>query len=163
MHSDTHDTPEAAAMEGFPDAHCRVVATLVSGDDAYVLLDTGEPGYPHLYGGCVARENGGWRDGTSSNGPGWTRTGSPDDDLGTLVIWDEAPEGADHVRVSFRGETRVVPVTNGVYLAAWWRLPCPEGEFPRVEAFRVRGRWEPAESWELRFTREMLKRRPDSM
>lgn len=143
MHTDLFETPEAAALNGFPDAHCRVAATLVSGDDAYVLLDTGEPGYPYLYGSCVARENGGWREGTSSNGPGWTHTGSHDDELGTLVDWDFAPDGADQVLVSFRGETRIEPVTNGVYLAAWWRVPCPDLTSPRLEAFRIRGRWVP--------------------
>ncbi|HEY0024016.1 MAG TPA: hypothetical protein VGB24_13940 [Longimicrobium sp.] len=144
MHADTFDTPEAAALDGFPDAHRRVAAALVSGDDAYVLLDTGKPGYPYLYGSCVAREDGGWREGTSSNGPGWTHTGSQDDELGTLVDWDAAPEGADQVRVSFGGETRIVPVTNGVYLVAWWRVRCPELTYPRVEAFHIQGRWIPA-------------------
>jgi hypothetical protein len=144
MQSDLFETPEAAALDGFPDARCRVAATLVSGDDAYVLLATGEPGYPYLYGSCVARENGGWRERTSSNGPGWTCSGGQNDNLGTLVTWDVAPEGADQVRVSFGGETHIVPVTNGVYLTAWWRVPCPEGAYPRVEAFHIQGRWIPA-------------------
>lgn len=144
MQSDLFETPEAAALDGFPGAHCRVVAARISGDDAYVLLDAGEPGYPYLYGSCVAREDGGWREGTSSNGPGWTST-EEDGELGTLVDWDVAPEGADQVRVSFRGETRIEPVANGVYLAAWWRVPS-DLAFPRVEAFRIRGRWVPAAS-----------------
>jgi hypothetical protein len=144
MHSPAFDTPEAAALDGFPDAHCRVVATLVSGDDAYVLVDTGEPGYPYLYGAALVRRNGGWTETGSSNGPGWTSSGG-DDDLGTLADWDVAPEGADQVRVSFRGETRIEAVTNGVYLAAWWRVPS-DVAWPRVEAFRIQGRWAPAVS-----------------
>jgi hypothetical protein len=38
-----HDSAESAAMEGFPKAHCRVVASRTFGDDAYVLLDTARP------------------------------------------------------------------------------------------------------------------------
>jgi hypothetical protein len=141
MHADAFETPEAAALDGFPDAHCRAVATRVSGDDAYVLLDTGEPGYPYLYGAVLVRENGAWREVASSNGPGWTST-CEDDELGTRVDWDVAPEGVDQVLVSFRGETRVEPVTNGVYIATWWRVPSTLAA-PRVEAFRIQGRWVP--------------------
>ena len=30
--------------------HCRIVATRVDGDQAYVLLDTGTDTHPYLYG-----------------------------------------------------------------------------------------------------------------
>lgn len=138
----TFPTPEEAAMDGFPGTACRVVASAREGDDAYVLLDTGPEGHPYLYGGCVTREDGGWAEGTSGNGPGWSLTDA-EHDLGTLTVWGEAPEGAVRVRVGFRGEAREAPVANGVYLVAWWRVPYPD-EFPRVEAFRVDGRWVPA-------------------
>jgi len=36
-------TPEAAAMQGFPAGHCRVVAVSVDGDDGFVVRDTGQP------------------------------------------------------------------------------------------------------------------------
>jgi hypothetical protein len=76
----------------------------------------------------------------SSNGPGWSQTG-PDDRLGTLVVWGEAPPDADMVRVVFKGTPIEEPVNNGVYLAVWWRIQYPEESGPYVEAFRVRGRW----------------------
>lgn len=34
----TFDSPQDAAMVGFPARYCRVVASCVEGDDAYVLL-----------------------------------------------------------------------------------------------------------------------------
>jgi hypothetical protein len=143
MPSATFDTPEFAALDGFPGVPCRVVASAREGDDAYVVLDTGAPGRPYLYGICVAREHGGWVEGTSGNGPGWTLTDG-ERGLGTATAWGEAPEGAVRVRATFGGEVREVPVANGVYLVAWWRVPFREDGGPRVEAFRVGGRWVPA-------------------
>jgi hypothetical protein len=49
-----HDSPESAAMEGFPTAHCRVIASRTFEDDAHVLLDTGSPGQPYLYGSTAS-------------------------------------------------------------------------------------------------------------
>jgi hypothetical protein len=37
----TFESPEDAAMFGFPAKYCRVVASRVEGDDAYVLLVAG--------------------------------------------------------------------------------------------------------------------------
>lgn len=144
MISDTFDTPEAAALVGFTDAHVRVAAVVAQGDDAYVLLDTGEAVHPYLYGSCVARQDGGWVELASGNGDGWTLT--TERELGTLAVWGEAPASADQARVVFGGEAREIPVTGGVYLTAWWRVPCPEHDFPRAEAFRVGREWvaEPA-------------------
>ena len=139
-----HPTPREAALSGFPPEHCRVAAAAEQGDDAYVLLDTGPAGHPYLYGVSVTRVEGGWRDGTSGNGPGWTLAES-EGELGTATAWGEAPYGADRVRVAFRGDAREVPVENGVYLAAWWRVP-GTGDLPSVLAFRVRGTWVPEPS-----------------
>jgi hypothetical protein len=135
-------TPEEAFMDGFPGTVCRVVASAKEGDDAYVVLDTGPDGHPYLYAGCVHRQEGGWAEGTSGNGDGWTLT-DPEHNLGTLTVWGEIPKGATRVRVSFHSETREAPVANGVYLVAWWRVPCPD-DHPRVDAFLVDGRWVPA-------------------
>lgn len=135
-------TPEAAAMDGFPPAHCRVVASATQGDDGIVVLDTGAPGRPYLYAVAVWREAGRWSEGSSSNGLGWTLT-DPDNDLGTLAAWDYAPAGADRVRVAFRDEVRELPVADGTYLTAWWRVACPEDDWPRAVEFRVAGVWIP--------------------
>ena len=127
-------------MSGFPAKYCRVVASRVEGDDAYVLLDTGPEGHPYLYGVNCSRGDGSWHDDGSGNTPCWAQSG-PDILLGTLVIWGEAPVDAEMVRFSFEGTTTEEPVSNGVYLAAWWRTPSPEGSWPRVEAFRIRDVW----------------------
>lgn len=135
-------TPEAAAMQGFPAAYCRVLAVDVDGDDGFVMLDTGPAEYRYLYGGTVKRMAGGWCGGADSNGGGvgWTLT-DWDHHIGVVHLCDEAPPGADVVRVSWRGEEREVPVRNGVYLVTWWREPNSEGDMPRVTEFRVGSRW----------------------
>jgi hypothetical protein len=144
MQSSTFTTPEAAALAGFPAAHARVVASARAEDDAYVLLDTGPEGHPYLYGTCLRREHGGWREVASGNGPGWTLT-DPDAGLGTAVVWGQAPEAADRVRAVLHGRVREADVADGVYLVAWWRVAFPGPGHPRVEAFRVHGRWNPAD------------------
>lgn len=132
-------SPEAAAASGFPAEHCRVAVSAAEGDDAFVVLDADASGGGYLYGVDVHRHDDGWEAGSSANGPGWTLT-DPERELGTLVIWGDAPDGADAVRVEWSGETREAAVEGGVYLLAWWRVPSPE-TFPREVAFRVRGEW----------------------
>jgi hypothetical protein len=127
-------------MSSFPARYCRVAASPVDGDDAYVLLDTGSDGRPYLYGVNCSKRDGRWEEGSSSNGPGWSQVGR-DDLLGTLVVWDQAPPGAEIVRVRFEGQAIEEPVQNGVYLAVWWRTRCPEESWPRVDAFRVGDTW----------------------
>jgi hypothetical protein len=140
-----HPTPEAAAMGGFPAAHCRVLAIAVHGDYAFAVLDTGPAEYRYLYTGTVERDDGGWHACFDGNGGGcgWTIT-DMESGLGVVACRDEAPAGADAVRVAWRSEEREVPVQNGVYLVTWWDEPCPDGPFPEVVAFRVGGRWMPA-------------------
>lgn len=130
-------------MDGFPAQACRVAASQADGDDAYVLVDTGSPGHPQLYGVCVVREEGGWVAASSGNGGGWTRTDAARQ-LGTATAWGPAPRGTDRVRAAFDGGTREGPVAGGVYLVAWWRVPSPAGALPRAEAFRIHGKWVPA-------------------
>jgi hypothetical protein len=116
-----HDSPESAAMVGFPKGHCRVVASRTFEDDAHVLLDTGSPGQPYLYGSICYRRDGWWFEAGSSNGPGWGQT-SHDPDLGTLSFWGDAPERIDTV-------SRV----RGHYLggaSSRWRLPSNEVPTP---------------------------------
>jgi hypothetical protein len=137
-----HETPKAAAMVGFPPKYCRVVASEVNGDHAYVLLDTGSPGRPYLYGVNCVRLGGEWHDSSSGNGPGWSLT---DDrtELGVWCVWDDVDPEADLVRVEFKGRVTEYPVTNGIYFALWWNQPVTIG--PTVTAIRVHGEW--IESW----------------
>lgn len=134
------DTPEHAMMFGFPERYCRVVASAVDGDDAYVLLDTGSDGRSYFYGGWCRRRNGRWLEGASSNGGGWTTRGS---DSGMLAFWEEAPASVDAVRVQCLGEVQEVKVQGGAYLAVWWNVPDSESAWPRVDAFRRDGKWIP--------------------
>jgi hypothetical protein len=141
MNENGHDSPEHAAMTGFPEEHCRVISSRSLADDAYVLLDTGSPGQPYLYGVNCHRTDGQWFEGCSGNGPGWAQTGN-DPDLGTLSLWGDAPQGVDCVRVVFDGVTIDEPVHHGAYLFVWWRVPCPK-RWPHVVATRAKGIWTP--------------------
>jgi hypothetical protein len=134
------DSPEDAVLAGFPPGAVRIVAVRAQGDDAYVLLDTRPGGPSYLYGVTCMREADGWVEGSSSNGGGWRHT-DPDTDLGMLVVWDEAPAGADRVRVAFGEDVHEEPIEHGVYLSAWWRIPCPEDAWPDAVGFRVGGQW----------------------
>jgi len=136
-----HDSPEQAAMAGFPAAHCRVVASEISGNDAYVLLDTGPPGGTYLYGGACHRENGRWFQGGSSNAPGWSPTGD-DPDVGALSFWGDAPAGVETVRVYLDGAVVEAPVRNGIYFLVKWRVPVPI-EWPNIVAICEHGQWKP--------------------
>jgi hypothetical protein len=143
MSASGYDTPEEAAMFGFPRAHVRVVALVQDSDHAFVVLDTGSPGAPYLYGGTVHRIAGRWQGGSDHNGGGvgWTVTESGQE-LGVVTIWDEAPAGAEAARVRWRSVERDVPVNAGGFLAAWWREPYPDDdEWPTLVAFRVSGQW----------------------
>ena len=139
-------SPEAAALAGFPEKAARLIASCADGDDAYVLLETGSDTQSYLYGVNCSRVNGRWQEGASGNGGGWSQAGS-DPALGTVAAWNEAPPEADAVRLEFAGVVQDVPVTHGVYLAVWWRVPCPEVWGPRLEAYRIKGAWIPAERY----------------
>ena len=114
------------------------MASRQSADAAYVLLDTNPKGCRYLYGINCERVNGRWTEGSSGNGSGWARL---EEDLGTLTLWDEVASDADRARASFAGELFEAAVQAGVYLFAWWNVPCPDDKWPRLEALRVRGEW----------------------
>lgn len=137
---DHYDTPQDAAMVGFPPQHCRVVGVRIDGDEAYVLLDAGSRNQRYLYGVNCARERAGWREGSSGNGGGWSLTDAAGD-LGTWSLWDEAPAGADAVRVEYDDVASEHPVHEGIYLVVWFRRPLDPA--PRVTGFRIAGRWQP--------------------
>jgi hypothetical protein len=139
MRDESFDSPESAAMVGFPPKHCRVIASRVRGDDAYILLETGSSEPPYFYGANCRRENGRWFERGSANGPGWEQTGH-DPDVGTLSFWGDAPPDADMVRVEFDGRMVEEPVIDRAYLVVWWRVPAPQ-DWPRARSFRVAGRW----------------------
>ena len=140
-------TPEAAAMSGFPAEHCRVLASATQGDTAFVVLDTGPAEYRYLYAGTAERVEDGWTDGTGSNGPssGWTLT-DRERGLGVAYVYDEAPTGADRVRAALGADVQETAVINGIYLVTWWRVRSDHVRTPETVAFRVAGKWVPAES-----------------
>lgn len=131
-------------MVGFPKAYCRVVGSRTFEDHAYVLLDTGSPGQPYLYGSTCIRRDGRWFEGGSSNAPGWEQT-SHEPDLGTLSFWDNVPAAVDRVRVWFDGMVVEEPVTDGAYFLVWWRVPLPS-EWPSIVAVHENGAWRPESS-----------------
>jgi hypothetical protein len=140
MPDDGFESPESAAMVGFPAKYRRVVASRVNRDDAYVLLNTGSSEQLYLYGVNCRRENGQrWFEGGSGNGPGWEQT-SHDPDVGTLSFWDDAPVDAEMVRVEFDGRIVEEPVIDRAFLVVWWRVPAPQ-DWPRARAFRIAGHW----------------------
>ena len=126
-------------MFGFPPQYCRVIASRIQGDEAYVLLNTRLTEQAYLYGVNCQRENGTWFERGSSNASGWYQT-DHDPDLGTLSLWDDAPRDADRVRIEFDGHTLEEPVVDRAYLVVWWRVPQPR-EWPVARAFRIDGRW----------------------
>jgi hypothetical protein len=133
-----YQSPEDAAMVGFPKKYRRVVATRTEGDDAYVLLDTGPVGRPYLYGVNCFRKDEQWHEGNSGNGGGWSLT-DEEAGLGTWSLWNEAPPGADMVRVEFASQVSEHHISGGVYLVVWWRQPVDVQ--PRVAAIRAKGQW----------------------
>jgi len=134
MNTNGYDTPEDAAMEGFPPQYCRVIASRVRGDLAYVLLDTHPEGWRYLYGSHCYRQNGKWGEISSSNGGGWHQAGD-DPDVGTFALWGEAPPGAIAARVRFAEEITEEPLTDGVYLVVRWAVPS-DVEWPGLIGFR---------------------------
>jgi hypothetical protein len=131
---------EEAVQSSFDARFCRVIATRSQGDDAVALFDTGPQGNPYLYEVRYSRRKGRWSEGSSGNGSGWSVT-DREAELGVMTVWDEAPPGADRVRLQFAGELREEPVSGGAFLAVWWGVPFREGYWPRVVAFRVDGAW----------------------
>lgn len=134
-------------MTGFPGAHCRVAASAIDEDDAYVVLDTGPAGYRYLYGLSAVREADGWRDGTGGNGPaaGWVLADAARE-LGTAYVYGEAPAGATRVRATLGGDVREAAVAGGIYLVTWWRVP-GDAPPPALAAFEIGGAWMPAGPW----------------
>jgi hypothetical protein len=131
---DQHQTPEEAAMVGFPPQYVRVVATRIDGDDAYVLLDTGPRNQPYLYGVNCKRGPTGWREMSSGNGGSWSLS-DEEHSLGTWALWDDAPRGAGRIEVEFEGETTEHPVADGFYLVVFFRRPAEPG--PKITGFRI--------------------------
>jgi hypothetical protein len=136
--SEGHDSPEGAAMEGFPARYCHIVAIRVNGDDAYALLDTGPVDQPYLYGVNCKRRNSRWFWTAGVNGPSWGLTDETRN-VGALSFWDAAPAAADRVRVEFKGQIVEEPVVESAYLVVFWNQP--QTFSPGKVAFRIDGQW----------------------
>jgi hypothetical protein len=117
-------TPEAAARSEIPERYSRVLGSAISPDDrrAFVLLGTNEP--PQLYPYLVHcwHDDGGWEEGSSSNGNMTCANGKVDsgDSLFDRAVWDEAPSNADFVTVRVGTDEKELPVVDGYYLFVKW-------------------------------------------
>lgn len=136
-----YDTPEDAAMEGFPPKYCRVLASAIEGDDALVVLETGSDDYPYSYTVWCHRSDGRWHERSSSSGEGIQWTGASEDSPGTGALCGGAVPGADAVVVQWNGIQKEVPVRNGAYVALWQDVLAPENV--GVVSFKVNGVWDP--------------------
>ena len=150
-----YETAELAAIGDIPARYCSVIASEASGDDAYVLLNTGSTESPYPYGVHCVRENGLWYEADGSNGSSWALT-DEESDRGILAYWDEAPAGADAASVRFDGKDYEVPVTQGHFLLVLWDTP--GGTWPQLRGFRVDGKWDTRSDGELRRERRMSER-----
>ena len=135
--SHTFDSLAEAVRASFPPSSCRVVAVREHGDAAVALFDTSPTADPYLYEVHYHRDKGGWSESTSGNGPGWHFLG-PQSDVGAVTLWDKAPPDADRVRAEFGGKVFEESTDAGVYMFAWWGVPCSAAQ---VIGFRTHGEW----------------------
>ena len=129
-----------AVRDSFPPGMYRVIAMVERLDVGYALFDTNPTGQPYFYGVEYRRTDTGWTEGQSGNGPGWFG-GAPDTRVGGMTAWDDAPPGADRVRVKFQGQTYEEPVVDGAYFLVWWDVPVSE-DWPVLSAVRINGQWQ---------------------
>jgi hypothetical protein len=146
-------TPELAARGDIPQRFCSVIASEVSGDNAYVLLNTGTDDSPYPYGVHCVREGGRWYEGSGGNGSAWVLT-DEETDRGFLAYWDEAPPRSDAVSVRFEGRDYEVPVVHGHFLLVVW--DASSSDWPQLRGFRVDGTWDTRSDRELRRERRTL-------
>lgn len=103
----------ALAGEGI-NADTVVLASATSGSHAGIILTAPHWGMPDLVH-CY-RDDDGWHEGSSTSGlTFWELYEEPD--LGVLIRWGRARPGEIALRITFRGITSDVPITNGHY--AW--------------------------------------------
>lgn len=136
-----YDTPEEAALSGYPPQHVRLLACRESGDHAVALIDARPDGPPYPYVEQLHRTDGRWRASSSGNGEGGWCSTSDDGELGYAWAIGEAPDGVDRVRVIFGEQIQEEPVAHGFWLSAWWSQPF-DGTFPYLVAYRRNGTWE---------------------
>ena len=84
---------------------------------------------------CYRRPDGWSAGGSGSGGILWKLT-DEDRDLGVLVSWGEADEGAVELDVTFHGVTQAVAITNGFYV--WMVEGVAEAEISDPAEFRFR-------------------------
>lgn len=158
MGAEGFSTPQRAAIGDIPEVHCRVVASAVSGDAAYVLLDTGTEANPYPYGVHCYRENRLWYEAGGGNSGGWALL-DKERGTGTLAFWEEAAEGADAVRIRYKARTHELPVQEGYFLFVRWHVPSDHvQDIVQALAFRINGTWQPRPFQELRRERRDNKK-----
>jgi hypothetical protein len=117
MWPDAAPTPEDAARGEIPERYARALGVVHSpdGNHAVVLLGTNESPFLYPYQVVCGRGEGGWYEGMSGNGPGWSTTSSEGEpNIGVATLWDEAPPGATAAVVSFEGHEHECPSVRAI-------------------------------------------------
>jgi hypothetical protein len=118
---------EAAARGDIPERYAATlgVAMAPAGDLAVVLLGTNDPSDPYPCQVLCSLASDGWEQESSSNGSGWTATGTNAAGLtvGVQTAWGRASPGESEVELLVAGVRHRAPVRHGYYLAVEWDVP----------------------------------------
>lgn len=126
-----HATPEDAARGDIPARFVTVVAVVERGDRVLVAqLTNDRPPHEPDTVQCTREPDGTWAADSSANSTGGLLpTG---DGVGTIVAWDEAPEGVMAARFACQGRQLTVPVERGCAVAVFDDVALSDGEVPLV-------------------------------
>ena len=110
-----------AARGDIPAKFVRIVGVVVRGDQAMVAQLTNEAPTYEIETVHCHRDQDGWEAGSSGNGNlQFLPTGAG---VGSIVIWDLAPEWAVAAQFSYGEDERTVAVENGIALATFDDVP----------------------------------------
>jgi hypothetical protein len=111
-------TPEDAARGDVAQRFVQVIGVVVRGDQAIVAqLMNDIPPHEVETAFCFREPDGSWVGGSSGNSTGgYLPTGKG---VGTVLTWEEAPEGARAARFTYGDQEQVVQVERGCVVAVF--------------------------------------------
>ncbi len=137
------DSPEAAARGDIPDRYCSVIASVVDGDLAQVLIATNEPSRSYHLQVICRRAGDRWREDSFSSGAEgscWFPD-APESGTGALAWSRAAPVGADRLRYHIKGVVREAAVQNGYCLGIERQIAGADEATIHVSEWRRSGEW----------------------